>query len=410
MRKIENNNELLKYAVDTGIIDLSYVQEQIEMNKRKAYLNQHPYKISEGKDGKWRTYLPDEEAGRRQIKRSTKKSLEDEIIGYYKSFEENDIFIFKNCFKHWVEKQKKYGVSNNTLQKYNSDYLRYFQNTNFENLDIRNINEEDITSFMIQRVRELNLKEKAGNSLWGYISGTFKHMRVTRKISENPCEYVEKRNFSRFYNRSRKNTSERIINNSDLKLLFEEIQDSHKKKPYYMQSYAVELAMYTGMRVGEIAALRWKNVRNDLGVIIICESEKFDRGTKDFIITSTKTGKEREFPLSEPVVGLLLEVKKVEMKYGFIGEFVFQDKNGRLHARSISHCMRYRCRKAGIDEKGIHALRRTLNSKMRCAGVSSVIAASLLGHSEQINDNNYTYDTSEMEYKKEILEKISKIV
>ena len=44
-------DELLKYAVENGIIDLLYVQEQIEMNKRKELLGKHPYKIWEGKDG-----------------------------------------------------------------------------------------------------------------------------------------------------------------------------------------------------------------------------------------------------------------------------------------------------------------------------------------------------------------------
>lgn len=47
--------DLLKYAVEHGMIDLSYVQEQVDMNKRKELLEKHPYKISHGKDGKWRT-------------------------------------------------------------------------------------------------------------------------------------------------------------------------------------------------------------------------------------------------------------------------------------------------------------------------------------------------------------------
>ena len=47
------NEELLKYAVENGMIDLSYVQEQVEMNRRNLLLNRHPYAIWEGNDGKW---------------------------------------------------------------------------------------------------------------------------------------------------------------------------------------------------------------------------------------------------------------------------------------------------------------------------------------------------------------------
>lgn len=97
------------------------------------------------------------------------------------------------------------------------------------------------------------------------------------------------------------------------------------------------------------------------------------------------------------------------MKYGYVGEFVFQNEKGRVNTRSISHCIRYRCKKAGIEEKCIHAVRRTFNSKMKMAGASSAVAASLLGHSERVNESNYTYDISQMEYKREIVSEISKI-
>ena len=80
--------ELLQYALDHGMINMSYVQEQIEMNKRKELLRKHPYAIWEGKDGKRRTYLPDQ-TSRRMIKRSTRKSIEDAVVEYYRSLKEN---------------------------------------------------------------------------------------------------------------------------------------------------------------------------------------------------------------------------------------------------------------------------------------------------------------------------------
>ena len=52
------DSELLKYALEHGMINMSYVQEQMEMNKRKEMLEKHPYAIWKGKDGKWRTYSP----------------------------------------------------------------------------------------------------------------------------------------------------------------------------------------------------------------------------------------------------------------------------------------------------------------------------------------------------------------
>ncbi len=68
--------------------------------------------------------------------------------------------------------------------------------------------------------------------------------------------------------------------------------------------------------------------------------------------------------------------------------------------------MRRKCSQVGIDQRGIHALRRTLNSKMRCDGVSATVAASLLGHTEKVNQENYTYDITGMDYKRKIVQKV----
>lgn len=398
--------DVLKFAIESGMIDLSYIQDKYEMNKREELLSKHKWAISQGKDGYWRTYLLDEEGKRKMVKKKTRKDVENAVIDYYKTSEK---YTFKSVYEEWKDLQRKYGVCGNTIQKYNSDYIRFFKNSKLENMEISKITEEDITEFMVMKVKTMALKEKAGKALWGYLNGVFKYARVHKLIADNPCIYVNTKLFSRFYDRSKKSSKERTLNNQELNLLLQQLRKSHIEKPEYIQSYAVEFAIYTGMRVGEIAALKWSDVNDDTQVILINKSEKFDRSSKEFYISSTKNGEEREFPISDEIQKVLNAVKKVELKNGYIGEFVFQDSTGRIHARSISHCMRYKCKQAEIDIKGIHALRRTLNSKMRCNGVSGVVAASLLGHTEEVNEKNYTYDVSEMKYKKEIISKLSKI-
>ena len=46
--------------------------------------------------------------------------------------------------------------------------------------------------------------------------------------------------------------------------------------------------------------------------------------------------------------------------------------------------------------KSIHAIRRTFNSNLKCNGVSTTVASSLLGHTERVNEQNYTYDVTGM--------------
>ena len=113
--------------------------------------------------------------------------------------------------------------------------------------------------------------------------------------------------------------------------------------------------------------------------------------------------KERKFPITPEIKSLLDKIKKVEIKYGYICEWVFADENGRVHANIISSCSKNKSRQAGIPDKGIHAFRKTINSKLRCNGVSATIAASMLGHSEEVNVEYYTFVVVSMEEKARLL-------
>ena len=206
---------MLNYAVEKGIIDLSRIQEMIEMNRRKEILKKHPYAIWQGKDGKWYTRIIDEEGKRVLKKRVSLEKIEDFLIEYYTEIERKEKrkneenkkseYQFKSYFDLWVKKQISYGVSNNTVSKYESDYKRFFKDTNFETMDIREITEEDITACVISNIKKYNLKEKAGKALLGYISGVFHSALLKRKIQENPCIYVDRKIFFKFYNKMYRN-------------------------------------------------------------------------------------------------------------------------------------------------------------------------------------------------------------
>ena len=102
---------------------------------------------------------------------------------------------------------------------------------------------------------------------------------------------------------------------------------------------------------------------------------------------------------------VLRKVKEFEFKNGWLGEYVFQDDRGRVYASRISDCAVNNTTTAEFhNKKSIHAIRRTLNSNMKCAGVSGTVAASLLGHTEKVNEENYTYDVSSMEEKSKFME------
>ncbi len=96
-----NQNEIsfkdintLKNALSYSKMSVDEVLEYIEDMTDQKILSQHPYAITQNKDGRFSTYLPDEgkPGKRRKLVKADRKNLEREIIKFYKEREQK---------KHW---------------------------------------------------------------------------------------------------------------------------------------------------------------------------------------------------------------------------------------------------------------------------------------------------------------------
>ena len=402
---MEKNYEILQYALENGIIDLSHVQEEVKMNRRREYLAKHPFTIWEGKDGKWRTYLPSRTAGRRLVKRSSKTEIESAVVRFYQADEEKTVPVtFAEMYIRWKKVQATL-VSDNSIAKYNTDYRRYFATAKFSRMEIVKITEEDIKVFLCETIKSQKLCKKAAKTLFGYVKNVMNSAVINHVIAENPMGFLAAKQFYKYCPERVKTVEQRTVSDTDMRKLYEQFQKDYEKHPSYIPTYAVEFASLTGMRAGEISALSWACITDSY--ILVDKSEKFNRITKAYYIDATKNGKARIFPMTNEIRSLLKRVKDIEAQYGYESEWVFSNENGRVHAPVISSCSKNKCRQAGISEKGIYAYRRTVNSKMRCEGVSATVAAALLGHTEDVNERYYTYDISGIEEKAEIISRIN---
>lgn len=407
-----SNNEIahvLLQAYENGIINLASVQDDLDMQERKQYLAMHPYDIWEGKDGKWRTYLPDKEKGRVLKKRVSKALIEEDIISYYRNEKENRLITFGDYFFEYVERKKEI-ISVNTYDRYIADHKRYFEGTEFNSCELKQITAEQIDFFLIKRTKELNLRKKALKSMYCHIQSVFKSARMNRLIIENPCDYINRVNrYFKYCQIDMCSIEQRTISKQQMRLLKTQFESDYENKPKYIPTYAVEFASLTGMRVGEIAGLTWESVKED--IIVVDKEEIFEQSTNTYYVADyTKNRKPRIVPMTKEIREHLDRVKAVEEKYGYVGKYVFSDENGRVSKRRIGECARTKSIQVGIDVKSIHSFRRTINSAMKVQGVSSIVASSILGNTEVVNDNYYTYDLTDVNYKRDTLQNAYKVM
>jgi integrase len=129
------------------------------------------------------------------------------------------------------------------------------------------------------------------------------------------------------------------------------------------------VALRTGMRQGEILALRWEDVDLVKGQITVRRS--VTRG----VVTTPKSGKSRDIPLGDEVLAALKGHRHLR------GQLVFCTDGGRmLKKNEVKHPLWRSLKRAGLRWIGWHTLRHTFASHLVMRGVPLKAAQELMGH------------------------------
>jgi integrase len=150
------------------------------------------------------------------------------------------------------------------------------------------------------------------------------------------------------------------------------------------------VSLFTGMRMGEILALRWSCIDLDRGVIAVRESiENTAAGTR-FKAPKTKAGR-RDITLPDILIGVLREHRReqleLRMRVG-IGRLpddalLLSDIDGNpWQQRQTSTLWQRFAAKVGMGDITFHALRHTHASQLIDAGVDIVTISKRLGHAK----------------------------
>jgi integrase len=156
-----------------------------------------------------------------------------------------------------------------------------------------------------------------------------------------------------------------------------------QSKSKYDYTPLLRTAIYTGLRIGELLGLRWRDVDIAEGVIHI-------RGqwTRECVLTEPKTPKaKRPVPLAPDMVKHLTE-HKLKSRFCAEDDFVFSSKTGRTpvsHVNVRRRGFQPAVKLAGLDRPGepkltFHDLRHAFASIMIERGLNSTVLAAIMGH------------------------------
>lgn len=142
---------------------------------------------------------------------------------------------------------------------------------------------------------------------------------------------------------------------------------AESKKEKQMTHALFLTALITGMRAGELGALKWSNVNLDEKKICVCES--WNSGT-------TKSGRVRYIPISKDLQAILKALPRPN-------EFVFLNADGtplKPSGRVFEQMFQRVCRRAKIEGAVFHTLRHTMATQYMASGGNVWTLKGILGH------------------------------
>ena len=174
---------------------------------------------------------------------------------------------------------------------------------------------------------------------------------------------------------------------------------------------AVLLSLYTGMRIGEVCALRWKHIDTDNGVIMVRETIQRVKnlnsslpGKTRVIITEPKSlCSLRDIPIPDFILNILIAFSTVPEAFLLTG-----NTSKFVEPRTLQYQFKRYLAAVDITDKKFHSLRHTFATRCIELGFEVKSLSEILGHATvNITLNRYVH--ASMQLKRENMKRLEQI-
>lgn len=166
--------------------------------------------------------------------------------------------------------------------------------------------------------------------------------------------------------------------------------------------FGVVLCLYTGLRVGELIALRWQDVDLEKGLITVSRSCHDAIGGIVFDDPKTATSR-REIPIPRQLIKNLKNIKK-----SGDSDFVVSANGNVVSVRSYQRSFELMLKKLNIRHRGFHSLRHTFATRALECGMDVRTLSEILGHrNPTVTLNRYAH--SLIEHKTAMMNRLGKL-
>lgn len=170
----------------------------------------------------------------------------------------------------------------------------------------------------------------------------------------------------------------------------------------------VLICLFTGIRIGELCALKWENINLEEKTIKIVstmqrlQTKEHNSRKTHIVITDPKSySSNRTIPLPNCLLKYLFQFKSSYSSFLLTG-----NDNTFVEPRTMQNRFKKYLREANIDNANFHALRHTFATRCIESGFDAKVLSEILGHSS-VNLTLDKYVHSSMEHKRSNMQKLN---
>ena len=332
------------------------------------------------------TYIPDQDKGRKMIRKKTRAELEDIIIDFWKAETENPTIT--DVFNMWLENKRAYNdICTGSCDRYQRDFKRFFDDEmKFSRKRIREVSQSDIKSFIRGSIVRHCLTAKAYGNLRTLIYGIFKCAKEEGYINWSISQTMGDMEIPRkAFHKVIKEDDEEVFTDEEIGKLMDYLISNPT-----VVNLGIIIMFCTGVRVGELVGIRWADVTGTSIKIRRTEiSYKKETGGNIYEI--------REYPKTEAGIRTVYvpsNFKNVLDKLQELTgdqEYMLSYEDGRnMKALKVRHRLYAVCDEIGVRKKSPHKLRKTYISILLDNGVDRRLVQDVAGHTEiATSERNY---------------------
>lgn len=400
-----DEKEILCYLLSHCKISLEDVQSEIEDMNNQTYLKNHSYNIWQGKDNRWKTYLPNEsqKTGRRLIAKSTRENLEKEIINFYKSIDDTakqKKITLRNWYQIWLDYKKLQTKATMYIRRIGSDWDNYYKNDAIIDIPIVNLEYDILQEWALRKVREHNLTKKQYYNMTIIIRQSLDYALQKHLITDNPFSKV--RIDAKLFQAKKQPEDRTQVFLTDEQPMIEREAWKDFENTGVVACLAIPFAFKTGLRLGEIVALKETDIcgnyihiqRMEVRTIQQLSDGTWTKQAYDIVDHAKSIAGEREVYLSRKAREILKRIIEANKEHGYSDNgYLFLNENGRIHAKNVDYRIRKYCRHIGISEKAMHKIRKTYISTLIDGGLNINEVRKQAGHEdERTTYGNYCFN------------------